>query len=114
MLRPYSQLKQAVYLAPTQSVRANLYSIKTFVFAFIVFFLICLVISLTLHSIAHYSVTYYRLNIHLQSASSTNMFHPLIFSFVLSSITGFIVLIQSPVLRKVTFNFPMIKAFQPR
>ncbi|HCU06069.1 MAG TPA: hypothetical protein DIC42_00570 [Holosporales bacterium] len=109
MLRPYSQLKQEVYLAPTQSVRANLYSIKTFIIAFILFFFLCLIISFTLHVVAHYG-----LNIRFQSTSTVNILNPLTFSVVLSTITGFIVLIKSSILRKVTFNFPMIKAFQPK
>jgi hypothetical protein len=109
MLKPYSQLKQKVYLAPKQSVRANLASIKTFFMAFTVFFLICLSISFALHAIA-----YYNLNMHLQSAFTTNILNLLIFSLVLSSMTGFIVLIKSSLLRKVTFNFPMIKAFKPK
>ena len=109
MLRPYSQLKQEIYLAPTQSVRANLHSIKTFIIAFSVFFLICLVISFTLHA-----VVYYMLNIHLHAAPTVNILKPMIFSLVLTSITGFIVLIKSSILRKNTFNFPMIKAFQPK
>ena len=109
MLRPYSQLKQEVYLAPKQSVRADLSSMKTFTVAFIVFFCSCLALTFIMQS-----AILYGLGFKLQSAMFHSTLNPLTFSVVLSTVTGLIVFIQSSILRKVTFNFPMIKAFQPK
>ncbi|PIZ32376.1 MAG: hypothetical protein COY39_05740 [Alphaproteobacteria bacterium CG_4_10_14_0_8_um_filter_37_21] len=109
MLRPYSQLKQEVYLAPKQSVRADLSSVKTFAIALSIFFCICL----TLTFIAQSSL-FHGFGIHVQPVVYRKTLNPFIFSAVLSTATGLIVFVQSSILRKVTFNFPMIKAFQPK
>ena len=109
MLRPYSQLKQEIYLAPKQSVRADLSSIKTFTVAFVIFFCTCLIANFTIQSTLRYGLGG---NSQLKTIGST--LNPFTCSVVLSFVTGLIVFMQSSVLRKVTFNFPMIKAFQPK
>ena len=109
MLRPYSQLKQEVYLAPNQSVRADLSSMKTFTVAFIVFFCSCLTLTFIMQS-----AIVYGLGLRPQSVIFHSTLNPPSFAIVLSIVTALIVFIQSSILRKVTFNFPMIKAFQPK
>lgn len=105
MLRPYSQLKQEFYLAPKQSARADLSSIKTFVIALFIFTCTCFIIC---------SVALYGFSAYFQPVMPRNMLNLFILSVVLSSIIGLVVFMQSSVFRKITFKFPMIKAFQPK
>ncbi|MDP2193652.1 MAG: hypothetical protein Q8K36_03925 [Alphaproteobacteria bacterium] len=107
MLSSQVKAHKQVYPAARQSVKSDLMSIRTFCGAYFLFFSFTLCLFLILNGLLHYyGLTHYLGPITLE------ILHPVTSALILSSLSGTIVLMQSPVICPVHFNFPMIKAYR--